>query len=46
MLKVKRRIAVAIGNKKAKAILGAARAGLFNELVTNESTAEAIFSLF
>jgi DNA-binding transcriptional regulator LsrR (DeoR family) len=45
MVKVPRRIAVAIGNKKSKAILGAARAGLFNELVTDEKTAETILSL-
>ena len=36
MLKVRRRIAVAIGHSKIKAILGAARAGLFNEFVTDE----------
>jgi len=45
MRKVPRRLAVAIGEKKAKAILGAARASLVNELVTDETTAEAILSL-
>jgi deoxyribonucleoside regulator len=45
LIRVPRRIAVAIGRHKAKAILGAARAGLLNELVTDVTTTEAVLKL-
>lgn len=45
LLKVPRRITAATGRWKPRAIVGAARAGLFNELVTDETTAREILRL-
>jgi DNA-binding transcriptional regulator LsrR (DeoR family) len=39
---VDRRIGIAIGENKIKAIIGAARAGLTNELITDVDTAVKI----
>lgn len=44
LMKVARRITVATGRWKTKAIIGAARAGLFTELVTDESTARGVLA--
>jgi deoxyribonucleoside regulator len=45
LMKVPRRITVASGRWKPKAIVGAARAGLFNEMVTDETTAREVLRL-
>ncbi|MFT4294684.1 MAG: sugar-binding domain-containing protein [Micropruina sp.] len=42
---VPRRVAIALGKPKAAAILGALRTGLITDLVTSQSTVEAIVSL-
>jgi deoxyribonucleoside regulator len=44
-MKTPRRITAAAGRWKPKAIIGAARAGLFNELVTDETAAKEVLTL-
>lgn len=43
---IKKRIAVASGKSKVKAIIGAARGGYLNELITDEITADEIINYF
>ena len=45
LMKIPRRITAAMGRWKPKAIVGAARAGLFNELVTDETAAKEVLEL-
>jgi deoxyribonucleoside regulator len=45
LMKIPRRITAATGPLKPKVIIGAARAGLFNELVTDETTAQEVLRL-
>lgn len=44
LMKVPRRITAAAGRWKQQAIIGGARAGLFNELVTDETTAREVLA--